>query len=270
MRVAAKGGKPEAIITVKAGESAHGPQALPDGQSVLFTVASATGSAERWDKANIVVENLKSHQRKTLIEGGSDGRYVPTGHIVYALAGNLLAVPFDLKKLEVLGGPVPIVEGVRAAGANTGSAHFSFSDTGALVYIPGTGAAGVSIAELALVLDQIFQTIKIAAGPILDERTPQIDESLGGRWWGHSGEALAYQQCQCVFDRRIGAFGDLVEFTAMEALIEHRGKILRNTVHAPRTDSLHACLFHCFEHGSCLLSGWLQTAMQCGVVTRQA
>ena len=32
---------------------------------------------------------------------------------MYALGGVLFAVPFDLRRLDVTGGPVPIVEGVR-------------------------------------------------------------------------------------------------------------------------------------------------------------
>ncbi len=38
--------------------------------------------------------------RTMLIEGGSDARYVPTGHIVYALSGSLYAVAFDLRPAE--------------------------------------------------------------------------------------------------------------------------------------------------------------------------
>ena len=59
------------------------------------------------------MQSLETGVRKTLIEGGSDARYVPTGHIVYASGGTLFAVPFDLAKLEVTGGAVPVVEGVR-------------------------------------------------------------------------------------------------------------------------------------------------------------
>jgi eukaryotic-like serine/threonine-protein kinase len=104
---------------------------------VLFTLATGAGS-DRWDKAKIVVQILNSGERKTVIEGGSDARYIATGHLVYALSGSLLAVPFDLAKLEVSGGSVPIVEGVRRAqGFNAGAAHFAFSNTGSLIYIPG-------------------------------------------------------------------------------------------------------------------------------------
>jgi hypothetical protein len=81
---------------------------------------------------------LKSGRRKTLIQGGSDARFIPDGHLVYILGINLLAVPFDLKNLEVNGGPVPVIEGVlKSTAINTGAAFFAFSNNGTLVSIPG-------------------------------------------------------------------------------------------------------------------------------------
>ena len=139
LRVAAAGGEPERLVRVNEGEIAHGPQMLPDGRHVLFTVATGT-SADRWDKAKVVLQSLDSGDRKTLIDGGSDGRVLPTGHIVYALGGTLFAVPFDLRRLEVTAGSVPVVEGVRRGNTpemNPGVAHFSVSNTGALIYVPG-------------------------------------------------------------------------------------------------------------------------------------
>ena len=112
MRVSANGGQPEVLVSVKDGEVMYGPQVLPGGEWLLFTLATAA-TADGWDKAQIVVQSLKSSERKTLVSGGSDGRYLPTGHLVYALGGVLFAVPFDLPRLAVTGGPVPIVEGVR-------------------------------------------------------------------------------------------------------------------------------------------------------------
>jgi len=151
MRVSPNGGQPERLVSVKDGEVAHGPHVLPGGQAMLFTLATGTGG-DRWDKAQIVVQSLKSGERKTLVNGGFDARYVPTGHIVYAVGGTLFALPFDAKRLEVAGGPVPIVEGVQrlTGGGTSGSAQFSFSDTGSLVYIPGP--AGTFGAGRALVL----------------------------------------------------------------------------------------------------------------------
>src|SRR5262249_48979420 len=142
LRVSANGvGKPEQLISVKPGELAHGPQMLPGGDAVLFTLGTGTGVAsDSFDNARIVVQSIKSGERKTLIERGTDARYVPTGYIVYAFGGTLFAVPFDLRHLQVTGGQVPVVEGVRQSPAgtiSTGAAHFSFSDTGSLVYVPG-------------------------------------------------------------------------------------------------------------------------------------
>jgi len=142
MRVSANGGAPELVVPTEEGEQVHGLQMLPGGEWVLFTLTSV-GGATRWDEAQIVVQSLESGERRVLWEGGSDARYVSTGHLIYALEDVLFALPFDLASLEVSGGPVPIVEGVRRANnpiGNTASANYGFSDRGTLIYIPGTGA----------------------------------------------------------------------------------------------------------------------------------
>ena len=152
-RVSPSGGTPELIVPEGPDESLAGAQMLPGGRAVLFSVA--TGDAGiRWDTARIVAQRLGSSERIMLIDGGAEGRYVPTGHIVYALSGTMLAVPFDLERLRVLGGPVTIVEGVRRtqAAVNTyQAAHFTFSNDGTLAYVPGPTSASITRAELALI-----------------------------------------------------------------------------------------------------------------------
>ena len=103
-RVSGQGGTPQRVVSVdeKKGESAHGPQLLPGGRAVLFTLATGGG----WNDAQIVVQLLDSGERKVVLRGGRDARYVETGHLVYARGGTLLAVPFDLGQLAVIGGPV--------------------------------------------------------------------------------------------------------------------------------------------------------------------
>ncbi|MGH9255771.1 MAG: protein kinase domain-containing protein [Vicinamibacterales bacterium] len=134
-RVSGQGGTPEQLVAVdEKKEAAHGPQLLPGGQAVLFTLGTI-GSG--WNEAQIVVQSLDGGERKVVLRGGRDARYVETGHLVYARSGALLAVPFDLARLEVTGGPVPLVEGVRDAGAATGATFFSLSGDGSLVYVPG-------------------------------------------------------------------------------------------------------------------------------------
>ncbi len=51
-------------------------------------------------------------------------------------------MPFDVDRLEVTGGPVPLVEEVSRA-VITGAANADMARTGALVYLPGEGSGGV-------------------------------------------------------------------------------------------------------------------------------
>lgn len=151
LRAPASGGNPELIVTVKPGELAYGPALLPDGQTVLFTLATGT-AAEKWDKAQVVAQSLKTGERHVIVEGGSDGRYLPTGHLVYAQGGLLFATPFDPGRLSTSAGRVSILEGVsRSDGGQTGAAHFSVSNTGSLVYIPGPASGSSAQGNLALI-----------------------------------------------------------------------------------------------------------------------
>lgn len=137
MRVSPDGGSPETLVRAREGEAVYGPELLPDGQHMLFTIATGT-ARDRWDKARIVVQSIASGEPKTLIDGGSDARYVPTGHLVYALSGIVYAVAFDLKRLEVYGPRVPVIQGVRRSPSGlNGAVNFSISNTGSLTYIPG-------------------------------------------------------------------------------------------------------------------------------------
>lgn len=165
MRVSANGGKPERLVSVNDDEIAHGPQMLPDGQAVLFTLAKGTG-ADRWDNAQLVVHALKSGDRKVLVEGGADARYVSTGHVVYAVGGTLFAVPFNLGRLAVTGGPVPVVEGVRRAPqGQVGSAHFSFSNTGSAIYVPGPASTLFNQQDLALIdRNGVVESLRLPRG----------------------------------------------------------------------------------------------------------
>jgi serine/threonine-protein kinase len=134
------GGKPETVIPAKENEVLQTPQVLPGGDEVLFTVAGTTGD-DRWDKAQIVVQSLQTGKRKTLFTGGSDARYVPTGHIVYGLGGNVFAYAFDAPKLKVTNGPIPILQGVQRSGTRntaTAATFFTFSNNGYLAYVPGS------------------------------------------------------------------------------------------------------------------------------------
>ncbi len=136
-RVSAEGGVPEQLTTIVDGslETAHlWPQVLPGGDLVLFTVV---GPSFGWDQARIDIQSIETGERWTAIEGGTYGRYVSSGHIVYAQAtGTLLAVPYDIARREVTGPAVPALAGVRVA-VGAAAASFALSDNGTLAFVRG-------------------------------------------------------------------------------------------------------------------------------------
>jgi serine/threonine-protein kinase len=151
--VSQNGGEPRRIIELKTDELAFRPQRLPDRDWILFTVTRTLGGS-RWDQADIVVQSVTSSERRVLRRGGSDGRYLPTGHLVYAYQNVVYAAAFDVDRLEVTGETVPIVPGVRrvdAPGGNTGAAYFGVSENGTLIYVPGVSSAPSGAAGLAWV-----------------------------------------------------------------------------------------------------------------------
>jgi serine/threonine-protein kinase len=126
-RVPAGGGEPE-LLSMKgeAEEVFRWPQVLPGGEAVLFT--SARGD---YENGNIDVFSLKTGERKTVAQGGILGKYVGAGYLIYVHQNELLAVPFDLKRLNVSGSPQAVLEdlGGRLAGWN-----YDFSENGTFVY----------------------------------------------------------------------------------------------------------------------------------------
>jgi serine/threonine-protein kinase len=150
MRVSADGGEPQLLVRVDNDEVALRPQVLPDRRAVMFTLASDLTNLLRplenpadsgWDKARVVVQQLDTGERKTIVEGATDGRYLSTGHVVYAVGGTLRARSFDVTRPEVTGAAAAVVvEGVartRYGPRMTGLAQYSVSTTGSLVYVSG-------------------------------------------------------------------------------------------------------------------------------------
>ena len=113
------------------------PEFLPGGKAVLFTISPPAGDIAN---AQIAVLDLQTGMSKVLIRGGSHAHYVPTGHLVYGVAGTLRAVAFDLARLEVAGTPALVLENVVTTEA--GAAEFAVAANGSLVYIPGGAGLG--------------------------------------------------------------------------------------------------------------------------------
>jgi hypothetical protein len=129
--------------------------------------------AYRWGDSSVVVQSVRSGVRKTVVAGGTDGRYLPSGHIAYLLGGVVYAVRFDLRRLETIGPAVPILEGVLRAplGASPAS-QFAFSPTGVMVYMPGPRSGASERDDLTLVTRKGESSpLKLPPGPY---ETPRV------------------------------------------------------------------------------------------------
>jgi Tol biopolymer transport system component len=130
------GGDPLPLTRPEKGDRGHRwPDFLPGGKAVLFATSSVNGN---WTTSQVAVQSVTTGERRNLIQGGTHPRFAPSGHLVYAQGGNLMAVPFDLDRLAVTGAAVPVADGVQQS-ISSGAAQYSFSGTGSLVYVRGGG-----------------------------------------------------------------------------------------------------------------------------------
>jgi serine/threonine protein kinase len=145
-RIPEVGGSSEIVIPLEPGQRIHSPQLLLNGRSVLFAVTSLVGRFA-WDRAEIVMQSLETGDRQVIWQGGSNPRYVSTGHLLYTVGDVLFAIPFEIGSLAVRGNPVSVVEGVRPATlypGTTGVASYSVSDDGVLAYVPASQPGDLS------------------------------------------------------------------------------------------------------------------------------
>jgi Tol biopolymer transport system component/predicted Ser/Thr protein kinase len=130
-RVPASGGTPRVLLAPdsKRGETSfYWPEILPGNEAVLFTSYVGTGRAS--------VVSLKTGARRDLTEGNG-AHYSPSGHLVFARGGSLFAASFDIKRLELTGAAVSVVDGVMILSPYS-SPLFGLAGGGALAYASGS------------------------------------------------------------------------------------------------------------------------------------
>jgi eukaryotic-like serine/threonine-protein kinase len=153
-KISPEGGAPATVTTADGskGERHVLPHVLPDEDDLLFTIVAN----DDWEKATITSVSLKGGDRRVLVTGGADARYVETGHLLYMKSGTLMAVAFDSDASKVAGTPVALVENVMHSmntgnsDDETGAGQFAISKTGTLLYVEG-GLASLGAGTLTWV-----------------------------------------------------------------------------------------------------------------------
>ena len=111
----------------------------------MFTVATGTGADA--DASRVAVLSLDTGERHVVVESGSNARYIPTGHLIFARQGALWGVPFDVDTLETTG-PEEVVLQNLEVNEVYGAMALATSSDGSLAYVGGAavgiGSAGFS------------------------------------------------------------------------------------------------------------------------------
>ncbi|MDH3272725.1 MAG: hypothetical protein OEN56_15410, partial [Gemmatimonadota bacterium] len=126
-RLPAEGGEPEPVTTEFEGAGVLLPHVLPAGRGLLVTLRM-----NAFDAA-IGVVGPEGGKPRRLFQGTTP-QYTRSGDLVYAtMQGELMSVRFDLARLEPVGSPTPLLEGVPVSLVSS-TASFSLAEAGGLVY----------------------------------------------------------------------------------------------------------------------------------------
>jgi serine/threonine-protein kinase len=143
--VPAAGGRPTLVVAPDSSsrETFRWPDFLPGGQSALFSIND--GNVDRLAAITLADKTI----RRFDVLGGNP-HFVSQGQVTLAMidpgtggvgSGTLVAVPFDARRLTVLGQPVPVADSVQV-GINTRTAKLGISRDGAIAF--ASGSVGMS------------------------------------------------------------------------------------------------------------------------------
>jgi Tol biopolymer transport system component len=130
--VSSEGGPPRALTELDAarGEITHDqPTVLPGERVVLFTSVTTKVGEER-----IEAVSIDGGKRRVVVERATNPVWSPTGHLLFARDGAVLAAAFDPVTATVRGEAVPVIPSGTVEGLT--SLGLRLSSTGTLLYVP--------------------------------------------------------------------------------------------------------------------------------------
>ncbi len=138
--IAPTGGTPT-LLAADSSATLDYPHFLPDGKTVIYNRLLGRGrDNEIW------LLNTTNGSRRKLEISGLNPRYVPSGHLLStSLDGAVLAAPFDLGSLRVVGPATPVLD---LGQSFIGPAKFDVSNTGVLVYAEGFVPVAPALVDL--------------------------------------------------------------------------------------------------------------------------
>ena len=140
-KISPDGGSPTTVTTVDAAKAERHvlPHVLPGAHALLFTSVMN----DDWEKATVMFLPLNGADRRVVVSGAADARYVRTGHLLYLKSATLMGVAFDPESGDVSGTPIAVVDNVMQSmntgnsDDETGAGQFAVSDSGTFMHVEG-------------------------------------------------------------------------------------------------------------------------------------
>jgi Tol biopolymer transport system component len=135
--VAASGGTPSALtVPTLPGARYARPQHLPDGRTIVFSQADTAD----FDSGRIAAWAPGWSEPRTIVDVGYGARYLPSGHLVYVLDGNLMAAPFNAAQVRLTSTPIRLITGIETESVD-GGASLTVATTGLMLYAAASDAS---------------------------------------------------------------------------------------------------------------------------------
>ena len=139
MEVSAVGGDPRRVTRLDAtyeGNYHAQPEFIGDSDVILFNAFNAFTAV---GVPSVMVSGPQNPERLLLEDGGTNPRYAPSGHLLLAKNGSLMAAAFDPDSLDQTAAAVPVLQGIMTLGNRT--AQYATAEDGTLAYIAGESRA---------------------------------------------------------------------------------------------------------------------------------
>ncbi len=150
-RVRDAGGSPEPLTTLDTArdERTHRwPSSIAGTDWVLFTVAN-TKSVSDYEGARIDAVNVRTKERRTILEGARYARFAPPDRLLVLRRAALVAYRLDPVRLTTGSETVTVLDDVGGE-ASSGAGFFAAGARGVLAYVPG---AALQEAKLLVSVD---------------------------------------------------------------------------------------------------------------------
>ena len=155
------------------------PEYLPDNINIIVSSSSLVAAN---DDSDILIYNSQSGDYKTLISNAYNARYISsTGKIIFVRDSSLWSVNFDENKLITSGEEKQHIQNIQTNGI-LGSAAYSVSNNGRLIYLKGS--------DVAVASSNLTMKVLSVNGEILE--TLPMEGRFGQVSFSPNGDYLSY------------------------------------------------------------------------------